>query len=395
MADLKQKSWQFPKGFLFGAASSAHQAEGNNTNNDWSQAESAGRVPRAGMAADHYNRFAEDFGLAKQIGLNAIRLSIEWSRVEPTPGQFNAAAIAHYRQVLREAKAQGLSRMVTLHHFTLPDWLSNTGGFLRKDAANLFARYAAFIAHELGGEVELWNTINEPDVFAVMGFRYGAWPPFRKSLIQWMNVLRHLIAAHKAAYYAIKAVRPNAQIGLVTNNAHYAPVHAGNPIEWLIVKFLDYTRNDLLVQRIINQTDFLGVNYYFYHPIDWLHLKKSLDIRTSEEPKTDMGWRIYPRGLYHVLKSFQKYHKPIYVTENGLADAADSKRENFIAEHLQSVAQATSEGVDVRGYYYWALTDNYEWAEGYDPRFGLVAIDYATQARTIRPSAQIFKHMNS
>ncbi len=393
MADLKQKPLTLPPAFLLGAASSAHQAEGNNTKSDWWQAELAGKVPRSGPAADHYNKFAEDFGLAKQIGLNAIRLSIEWGRIEPSEGEFDASAIAHYRQVLQEAKAQGLSRMVTLHHFTLPIWLAESGGFLRKDSAKLFAKYAEHVARELGNEIELWCTINEPDVYTVMGFRYGIWPPFRKTSFQWLKVLNKLVEIHKAAYRAIKNILPEAQIGIAKNNAYYRSVHRYNLIEWSIVKFSNYTRNDYFLWRIRNQMDYMGLNYYFYHPIDWLHLKKSLDIHTQTEPKTDMGWRIYPQGLYRAIKSLRKYHKPIYVTESGLADAADAKRYDFIAQHLQATAQAIHEGCDVRGYYYWALTDNYEWVDGFGPRFGLIAIDYSTQARTIRPSSKIFSEL--
>jgi len=395
MADLKQKPMHFPQGFLFGAASSSHQVEGNNTNNDWSAAEATGKVPPSGAAADHFRRFPEDFYLASQIGLNAVRISIEWSRIEPKEGEFDPSAMSHYRQVLQEAKKQGLSRMVTLHHFTLPKWLSETGGFERKDAAQLFARYAKHVAEELSTEVALWTTINEPEVYAVMGYRYGIWPPFQKSFWRWLKLHRSLIAAHKAAYHAVKNVLPHTKIGLVKNNADYQPVHKGNPVEWLIAKFLQYTRNDFLFLRTRKENDFLGLNYYFYHPVDWLHLKQSLDIHTNTEPKTDMGWRIYHPGLYHVLCDLRKYRKSIYITENGLADATDTKRYNFIEQHLHSVARAIAAGVDVRGYYYWALTDNYEWSDGFSPRFGLIHINYETQARTIRPSAKIFKQIQT
>ena len=395
MQDSKQKPTHFPNGFLFGAASSSHQVEGHNKNNDWWAAENTGKVPRSGLAADHYHRFAEDFSLAHQIGLNAIRISIEWSRIEPVQGQFDPEAIAHYKQVLQAAKAQGLSRMVTLHHFTLPKWFAESGGFFRKDSAELFARYSKYVAEHLGEEVALWNTINEPEVYAVMGYRYGVWPPFQKKFWLWLKLHLRLIAAHKASYQAIKRVLPHTKVGLVKNNAYYKAVHKWNLIEWLIVKFLNYTRNDFLFLRTGNENDFLGVNYYFYHPIDWLHLKQSLNIRTEQEPKTDMGWRIFAPGLYFMLMGLKKFRKPIYITENGLADAADTKRYDFINDHLQATARAIAAGLDVRGYYYWALTDNYEWADGFGPRFGLINIDYQTQARSIRASSKIFNQIHS
>lgn len=387
----KQKQLQFPEGFLLGAGSSAHQCEGNNIHNDWWYYEQQGKLPKSGTAADHYHRYEEDFRLTKQTGLNAIRISIEWSRIEPQEGQFDKTEIEHYRQVLRTAKDLGLSTMVTLHHFTLPLWLAQTGGFFRKDSAQVFGRFAELMTREMGSLVDYWCTINEPEVYAVMGYRYGIWPPFIRDLRKWFKLHWRLIAAHKAAYYAIKKVRPNTNAGLVKNNAYYKAVHSWNPLEHLLVKFLNYTRNDFMFLRTRKEMDFLGVNYYFYHPVDLFHLSKGLNIKVKEEPKTDMGWRIYPPGLYYVLNSLRKFKKPIFITENGLADRSDSKREEFIAGHLHSVLRAISGGVDVRGYYHWALTDNFEWADGFGPRFGLIEIDYQTQQRKVRESAKILK----
>jgi beta-glucosidase len=392
MSDQKQTQIKLPKGFLIGAASSAHQVEGNNIHNDWWHQEELGKVPKSGLATDHWNRYEEDFDIAKQIGLNAMRISIEWSRIEPSEGQFDVAAIAHYKQVLNSLKKRNLTPMVTLFHFTLPQWMAEKDGFANSHNIQYFVRYAQLIAEELGAEIELWNTINEPEVFTYMSSLAGIWPPFAKKPLRAFKQFRNLAKAHKLAYHAIKKILPNAQISIAKNNVYNEAYRKNNILDKAAVWFQDWLGNYWFLNMIKNELDFIGLNYYFYHSlgVGFDGVKQ----RNLTGPKSDMGWRTFPEGIYHLIMELHKrYGKPIYITENGIANARDDMRQDFIRQHLKWCSKAIANGAEVKGYFYWSLTDNYEWIDGYDPKFGLVEINYETQKRTIRPSAEIFKHI--
>lgn len=389
MAEQKPTSINLPNNFLLGAASSSHQVEGQNIHNDWWAQEQLGRLPKSGNAADHYQRYAEDFALAKSIGLNAMRISLEWSRIEPTEGKFDVAAIAHYQRVLQAMKAQGLTRMVTLHHFTLPEWLAKRGGFASRSSIHYFSRYAELVAKELGEEIDLWNTINEPEVFTYMSRLRGLWPPYGKNPLPALAVFNNLAAAHRQAYTFIKAVLPNAQISIAKNNVYNEPFRKGNLLDILAVKLNDWFSNYWFLDKIKNQLDFIGLNYYFYHAITLN--SHGIVQKNLAGPKSDMGWRTYPQGLYHLLLALQqRYGKPIYITENGIANARDDMRQDFIRQHLYWISEAIKQKVEVRGYFYWSLTDTYEWHDGFDPKFGLIEVNFATQQRRVRTSAEIF-----
>lgn len=392
MSDLKQKQFNLPDSFLYGAASAAHQVEGDNINSDWWYEEEAGKLPKSGSVADHYHRYAEDFGLASQIGLNAMRISIEWARIQPEPGKWNINAVEHYREVLQKMKAQGLTRMVTLHHFTLPLWLYKKGGFGNKESIDAFARYAHFIAEKLGSEIDLWCTINEPEVFTYMSCLRGAWPPFSRNPLRAFKVFSNMAKAHNKAFQAIKSVKPQAQIGMAKNNVYMEAFKANSWLDQSAVQLNNWFSNHWFLNKIKNNLDFIGLNYYFYHSLSVnFHgiVQKNL-----EGPKSDMGWRTFPEGIYHLLVDLaRKYHKPIYITENGIANAHDDMRKDFIRQHLYWTSKAITAGADVRGYFYWSLTDTYEWQDGFNPKFGLIEVDFNTQKRTIRPSADIFKEL--
>ena len=389
----KQTSFTLPASFLFGAASSSHQVEGNNTNNDWWHEEQAGKLPKSGEATDHYHRYAEDFDLAKQIGLNAMRISIEWSRIEPESGHYNMDEVQHNRNVLNQMKTQGLTRMVTLHHFTLPLWLYKAGGFGNNNSIIAFAKYAKFIAEQLGDEIDLWNTINEPEVYTYMSALRGVWPPFSRNPLRAYIVFNNMAKAHNAAYFAIKTVKPNAQIGMAKNNVYN---EAFRPKSWLdqtAVQLNDWFGNHWFLNKIKENLDFIGLNYYFYHSlsVSWTGISQ----KNLEGPKSDMGWRTYPKGIFHLLIDLaEKYKKALYITENGIANARDDMRQDFIRQHLYWVSKAIEQGADVRGYFYWSLTDTHEWQDGFNPKFGLVEIDFEhDKKRTIRPSAEVFKEL--
>lgn len=392
MIELKQTPITLPNNFLYGAASSSHQTEGNNIHNDWWHAEQLGQVPKSGLATDHYNRYEEDFDLAHSIGLNALRISLEWSRIEPEEGKFDVAAIVHYKRVLQSMKSKGLTRMVTLHHFTLPLWLADRGGFSSSGNIRYFVRYAELVAKELGDEIDLWNTINEPEVFTYMSSLAGKWPPFAKNPWRAFKQFRNLAKAHRLAYRVIKTVLPQAQISIAKNNVYNEPYRKNNFLDKLAVWFQDWSGNYWFLNMIKNEMDFVGLNYYFYHSLGvGLNGVKQKNLNG---PKSDMGWRTFPEGIYHLIMELHtRYGKPVYITENGIANARDDMRQDFIRQHLEWCNKAVNDGADVKGYFYWSLTDNYEWSDGYDPKFGLIEVNYETQKRTVRSSADIFKQI--
>jgi len=364
---------KFPNNFLWGAATSSHQVEGGNVN-DWSE----WKKGDAGRACDHYHRFEQDFDLAKSLGHNAHRFSIEWSRIEPKEGKINQNEIEHYRQVIRALRQRGLEPFVTLWHFTLPTWLAKKGGWLNPKAPYYFDRYVKIIAENLFNEVKFWITINEPNVYALNSYLRDVWPPQKKSAAKYLKVLKNLVKAHQLAYRALRLVDLDCQVGVAKNQTFFE----GN----LLLKYpANYFHNQYFLERIKNSQDFIGLNYYFHNRIKGFKFNHN-----SNEEFSDLGWEIYPEGIYRVLKDLKKYNKPIYITENGLADKDDAKREKFIKEHLTWIWRAIQEKIDVRGYFHWSLLDNFEWDKGFWPRFGLIEVDYQTMARKIRPSAKIY-----
>lgn len=406
----------FSENFLWGAATSAHQVEGGNRN-DWSEweKENAARLAceaeskfghlaswsmiRAeamrpenyisGTACDHYHRFREDFDIAKQLGHNAHRFSIEWSRIEPEEGKFDDKEIEHYRQVIIALREHGMEPFVTLWHWTDPVWFAQRGGWLRMDAPEIFARFCGKVVESFP-EVKFWITLNEPEAFARHGYFSKDRPPAQGSIVAMFLVLRNLARGHKASYRMIKKLAPEISVGYSESCVYFEPYDRW-PHNILATYLLRWWRNNPFFGRMSAESDFIGLQFYFHTRVR-IHPKSQWWFQYNENKKvTDMGWEIYPEGIYHVLSDLKKYHKPIFITENGLADARDQYREDFIKEHLQWVAKAVSNGADVRGYFHWSLLDNFEWQTGFWPRFGLVEVDYKTLERKIRPSAWEYK----
>lgn len=389
---------EFPKGFLWGASTSSHQVEGG-THNQWSEWEASparlaalereGLVAKhgrenfiSGTAADHFHRYREDFRLARELGHNATRISIEWSRVEPDEGRFDDEAIAHYRDVIAEIRRNGMEPFVTLWHWTVPVWFAEKGAFEKARNIPYFIRFAERMAAALP-EVRFWITLNEPEIYSGWSYALGLWPPQKKNVFSAVGVHRNLIRAHRAAYPAIKKILPDAQVG-VAKPLTWFEAWRGRLWNRLMKAFADRTWNLYFLEHIRDMQDFVGVNHYSHNRIDgWFN-------RNGNERVSDLGWELYPEAIYHVLMMAKRYGKPIYITENGLADAADAERPWFLRESLRSVHRAIADGADVRGYLHWSLLDNFEWAYGFWPRFGLVAVNYATQARSPRPSASLY-----
>jgi beta-glucosidase len=414
----RQDSGHFPKDFRWGAAEAAYQAEGGNTGSDWYewQVDHHG-TPATGIATDFWNRYGEDLGLAKELGHNAFRMSIEWSRVEPEEGSFDEAAFEHYREILKTAHADGLEVFLTLHHFTTPLWLTHRGGWLAKDAPDAFARFTAKVVDELGTQVDAWITLNEPNVRILTGYVVGVGPPGEHDLNHAFEALAGLLKAHAQAYHVIHDRIPGAKVGFAHHMRVFMPDRWWHPVDQLLAKWVDAFWNkqildamttgrlyldvpfmahyDEQVPGLAHTLDFVGVNYYTR---DRLRFDPKLATKfTLAKPQGDVsvgGMEIYPRGFYDMLMVAGSYGLPIYVTENGIDDADDSKRGKFICEHLQELLRAIDDGADVRGYMHWALTDNWEWVSGFGLRFGLVSIDYDHGLeRKVRPSAELYSRI--
>ncbi len=383
---------------MWGAGSSAHQVEGNN-HNDWTEWEKLGRVERkehSGLAAGHYDRYKDDFALAKKLGHTAHRFSIEWSRVEPRPGYFDPAVIAHYREVLLELRRLGIEPLVTLWHFTNPIWVAKNGGWRNHQTVDLFGRYVMAVVRELGDLVSYWITINEPTVYSTASHLLGYWPPQQKNPLAAWGVIRNFVEAHRLGYKIIHRHFPNAKVGVANNLSDFLPSRKENIADKILSNISQYWHNQWWLDQTYLTQDFIGLNYYFHHPLkfQFSNLQNLLRPQSSgDKPVSDLGWEIFPSGLGNVLTFLKKYQRPIIITENGLADATDAKRAKFIREHVIQIQQALNQGIRVQGYLYWSLTDNFEWREGFKPRFGLIEIDYHTQKRTIRPSAYTFREM--
>jgi beta-glucosidase len=410
---------QFPAGFLWGTATAAHQVEGGNTNNNWHAWEQAGRVYQRqthGLACDWWNgRYEEDFDRAEALRNNAHRFSIEWSRIEPEEDRFDDRAIAHYADMIAALRARGLEPMVTLHHFTDPLWLSEQGGWLNPETPARFARFVRVVVEALGGDVRLWCTINEPMVYASQGYLLGRFPPGKRSVRAMFRVAEQLLRGHAAAYHAIKAVAPEAEVGFAKHQLSLRTpwphaLHAGalrlvrNTFNRAFVLALTTGELRLPMRRVEvpqarDTLDWIGLNYYYrfqvsFHPF-YPHqvFLRQTPPRDGIRGPGDTG-EIWPEGLLEQIKWLYKTTgKPLYVTENGVPDPDDAIRPLHMVRSLRSVWKAVMHSYPVRGYFYWTLVDNFEWAEGYDPRFrfGLYACDPVTQERTARPSATLYR----
>ena len=393
---------KFPDNFLWGTATSAHQVEGNNIFSDWWEweQEKQPEEKRSKEAADHYNRFEEDFTLAKQLNLNAHRLSLEWSRIEPQEGVFDEASIEHYRTVLKSLKEKGFTVMLTLHHFTNPVWFSRKGGWSSFRSPGYFERFIKKVIPALKDYVDFWVTINEPNVYVYNSYLAGTWPPQKKSFLESLKVLWNMARAHKKAYKAIHKLAPGAKVGVACNIVSFDSYHHHSILESLAVWAADSYGNHLFYLLTgKGYHDFLGLNYYFNHYFSFngeqARLPSIVDITTTKKEVTDMGWEIYPEGIFDVLMDFSDYHLPIYVTENGLASTNDDRRCRFLISYLKEIYHAIQAGADVRGYFHWSLIDNFEWADGFTPRFGLIEVDFQTQKRLPRPSAYVYSQIAS
>lgn len=405
MGAAQAQNYTFPPGFLWGSATAAYQVEGGIQNN-WSVA-----GLDAGQAVDHYRRYDEDYAAAEAMGQNFYRMSLSWARIEPRPGEFDPAALAHYRAMLQDLNHRGLQPMVTLFHFTQPIWFAERGGWTRPENRVYFAQFVKRVVQELGDQVYFWNTINEPLVYAFKSYDEGVWPPFQKDRSTALKVVKQLILAHAEAYRIIHAEDPLAAVGFAKNITLLQPNWPWNPLDQIMTHVQSYIFNEAFWDAIqqgqvelnipglepvvvpynealYHSMDFIGINYYTRYLITASGAQRTL----PGVPVTDLNWEIYPEGLLQVLRLANQHAQalqiPIYITENGLADRDDDQRPAFLVQHLYQVWRAIQEGIPVRGYLHWSLMDNFEWADGYEPRFGLMDAE-----RHWRPSAHLYQEI--
>ena len=398
------------KKFFWGASTAAHQVEGG-LQNQWSVWELANASHQAktakqrlgwlknwdeikhlaedpnnyvsGRGVDHYNTYKEDFDILQKLGLNSFRFTIEWSRLEPKEGTWDKEEFEHYRQYIAELNKRGVEPFLNIWHWTVPVWFEEKGGFAKRGNIKYFERLTQKINEELLNKVNYVITLNEPNVYASFSFGTGEWPPQEKSWLKMIWVYNNLKIAHKKAYKIIKKTHPKISVGIAQQLADIQPFRPGNWLDEVCVKTMRYAWNWWFLNRIKNQQDFVGVNYYF---TDYY---KGWNRQNPQIPINDLGWYMNAAGILPLLQRIA-YHnpgKPIIITENGVADMNDKYRKGWLAETMEAIETAKSLGLPVVGYLHWSLLDNFEWAYGWWPKFGLVGVDRKTMKRTIRPSA--------
>lgn len=413
---------KFPEGFLWGVSTSSYQVEGNNFNNQWAAWEAAGRIKsghQCGLACDWWRNAERDFDIAQQLNLNALRLSVEWSRIESERGVWEQQAFRRYREMLEGLRARGIRPFICLHHFTNPLWFEREGAFLGPNALQYFEAFTERVVGELGDLCQDWITFNEPNVYASLGHQIGEFPPGRSGQIwETMRVLTRMCRAHARAYHTIHRLQPAANVGWAQHLITCVPDDPGSSLDRMLCRMHDATFNGSFLEMIRNgqapfpfslvredlseardATDYLGVNVYSRVRLSFDFTRPAqlfgyFDV-PEDVPQGDRGvaypfGEAYPQGLLDALERFKQFGKPVYVLENGVPDREDRLRPWVIAEAVRMAHELIRRGIDLRGYFHWTLTDNFEWNEGWYLRFGLVALDPETQERTMRPSGRMF-----
>ncbi|MBU0704727.1 MAG: glycoside hydrolase family 1 protein [Chloroflexi bacterium] len=409
-------TFHFPADFKWGVATAAHQVEGGNDNNDWwAWEQQEGRIKegdKSGQACDWWENAEPDFASAAAMGMNALRLSVEWSRVEPRPGEFDDSALERYAQMLQGLRMRNIEPMVTLHHFTNPCWLADQGGWENPQTIPLFARFARRVVERLGQYCDLWCTINEPNVYGYLGYLAGIFPPGQSDPGAAMLVIRHLLAGHAAAYREIHAAQPHARVGLAHNMRILDPANPKSLLDRCVAQVADRTYNQAILTaltrgrwtlplgfglawKLRRTLDWVGLNYYTRDLVAFDRTQRqelfSRRLRAADAEPLDGGYgEFYPHGMFRCLQRLARLRLPIYVTENGIPDDDDDQRPRYLMTHLHQMWHAIQLCYPVMGYYHWTLVDNFEWAEGWALRFGLIGLDTETQARTPRPSADLY-----
>jgi len=412
----------FPQSFIFGVGTSSYQVEGDCTNNQWCEHEcttcdenGALHMPEpSGKACDHWNRYKEDVQLIKNINANAYRLSIEWSKVEPQEGVFDEAALQHYVDVCDALRAKGIKIMITIYHYTIPIWFARKGGFEKEQNIKDYVRFAAKMFETLHDKVDLWLTFNSPVGYALPSYYQGLKPPYKKNMKLAIEVLKNVLEAHVQAYKKLKSMPGGQQsrIGILKNIYQLDPVSKWDILARLWAYMGNKVANKTVYRFFTTGTfsvnipfkihvkhknmdapqslDFIGLSYYSHAGVKGTKIAAY----PGETATLNKRYTIYPEGFYRAIKELsnkvaKKLNIPIYVTENGIAAVQEQDRDLFLKRYIYAMSQAIADGHDVRGYFHWSLMDNYEWGK-YTKRYGLYHVDFGTQKRTLKPSAQHF-----
>jgi beta-glucosidase len=413
---MLQATFHFPKGFLWGTATAAHQVEGNNTNNNWWKWEEEGHTRgRSGLACDWWGgRWGEDLDRAAEAGQNAHRLSVEWSRIQPSPGRFDEQALERYRTILHGLTERGMTPLVTLHHFTDPLWLTEMSAWESEAVVPLFEKFVRRTVDGLKDYCSLWCTINEPNIYALSGYLTGDFPPGKHDLQLMSRVLANMLRGHAAAYRTIHAVQPEARVGYALHYRPQVPAHRWFPLDRLMRAVRNSGINLAFPSGIATGTmrtpigstripeargtqDYLGLNYYTVDSVAFdLRNPGELFTRAFFPPDSDFSANRFianiPGGLFESLQwAVREYpNLPILITENGVEDDQDRMRPRYLAQHIHQMWRGVNFNWPVRGYFHWSLLDNFEWERGWTQRFGLWGLDPDTQLRIHRPSVDLY-----
>lgn len=401
----------FKKDFLWGAATSSHQVEGSNINN-WSVWEKATAEKRAknlpkgyefpkhliaeatdpqrrisGMASDSLHKWKEDIRVMKEMGLNSYRFSVEWSRIFPEKGVVSKEGLDYYKTLIYELRRNGIEPVLTCWHWTLPLWLDEEGGLMARNLEKYFSEYFKVLVENFGEDVKYWITINEPEVISFSSYTLGTWPPQEKNIFKMAYIFYiRLVRIHKIGSRVIKKANPAAMISIAKQNAVMIPYN-WNPINILVTKVSRFFWNDLFLILVKRDLDFIGLNFYFYQKMGWLGIKNGND------KLSDLGWWMRPDKIYDALMELKRFNLPIMITENGVADSQDKYRGGWLDETFKAMHRAVDDGVNLIGYMHWSLIDNFEWAEGFWPKFGLVEVERDTFKRKIRKSGYHYRDL--
>lgn len=413
---MAQATFHFPRGFLWGTATAAYQVEGNNINSSWyAWEQQPGRVvngDKAGIACDWWNgRWREDFDRAVEGSQNAHRMSIEWSRIQPAPDRWDEEALNRYVEMVRGLVERNLTPVVTLHHYSDPQWFVDQGGWQLDTAAEYFEKYVRKVVMALKDYVSLWCTINEPNGYSSACYLFGIFSPGKKDLGMTFIAIVNLTKAHAAAYHAIHQIQPHARVGMAHYYRSLQPARSWSPFDRLATSLL-MVFNDLFpyaatsgIVRLLNKRqripeakatqDFLGIDYYTRDFVSF-DLRKASELFSKRyfRPDAELSPSGFlanePLGMFEALKWGLKFNLPIIITENGIEDPTDSLRPRFLIEHIHQVWRAVNFNWPIKGYFHWSLVDNFEWERGWTQRFGLWGLDVTTQARVKRPSADLY-----
>lgn len=387
---------KFPKSFLWGSATSGYQIEGDSFFSDWYEMLDKKQTNKlCDKAVNFWQDYKTYIALMKEAKFNSFRMSIEWSRINPQENNYSQKAINRYKEIIYSLKENGIEPIVTLWHFALPHWFSQKGGFLNKNANNYFLTYVEKVKAEFNDLINYYLVFNEPTVYLLKGYLSGSWPPFHKNqLLPFLKIRKKLAKIYLDSYDILKD--KNTQISIAANLSFNEMKNKFNPLNYLTYLILEQNSDLNILNKIRNKLDFIGLNYYFRQLIDIniFNLKESLTRQEKNKKYSDLGWEIYPEGIYKLTtKLYKKFQKPILITENGIADKNDSLRSEFLKEHIEYLFKAYQEGIPILGYLHWSLMDNCEWDKGKEPRFGLIEADYQNKIIKPRESFYFYKKL--